>query len=256
MERIIDDVEEVSENEHIIKMWEPLDFDIDQEYHYIEEEKIFRFFSNVLYYLIAYPIISIVNKVVYDLKIEGIENVKDLQGGAISVSNHVLFLDCSMVGLALKNKKVYYTSLESTFKVPIIRKLIKLLRAVPIPTGAKNKENFIKAISKTLEDGNVVHFYPEAALWPYHSKIRNFKNGAFKFAVENKVPIIPIVITFREPKGIRKLFKRKKDVTVKVLKPIKYINENISVKQNAEELKKKVHEVMNESMEKIVININ
>ena len=29
-----------------------------------------------------------------------------------------------------------------------------------------------------------------------------------------------MVFTFREPKGIRKLFKKKKDVTLKILEPI------------------------------------
>ena len=34
------------------------------------------------------------------------------------------------------------------------------------------------------------------------------------------MPIVPIVIKFRQPKGIRKILKRKKDVTLKILEPI------------------------------------
>lgn len=68
MEQLVEQREELSENEHIIQMWEPLDFNIDSEYHYIEEGKIFKLFSDLLYYVIAFPIIWIVNKIVYDLK--------------------------------------------------------------------------------------------------------------------------------------------------------------------------------------------
>ena len=71
-------------------------------------------------------------------------------------------------------------------------------------------------------NGNMIHFYPEGYLVPYCEKIRTFKNGAFNFAVKNKVDIIPVVFTFREPKGIRKIFKKKKDVTLKILEPIRY----------------------------------
>lgn len=249
MEKIANESEEISENEHIIQMWKPLEFNINQNYNYIEEGKIFNFFSDLLYYLIAIPILSIVNKIVYDLKIEGRENIKNLECGAISVSNHVLFLDCSMVGLALKNKRIYYTSLESTYKMPFVRKLIRFLRAIPIPEGIKNKENFIRAINKALKQGRIIHLYPEAALWPYYSKIRKFKNGAFKLAVENEVPIIPIVITFRNPSGIRRILKKKQDVTLKILKPIKNINKDKTTKQNIEELKNQVHKVMELAME-------
>ncbi len=86
------------ENEDIIKVWEPLEFNVDENYKYIEDGKIFSFFSNLLYYGIAIPILTILTKIVYDLKIEGKENVRNLEQGAVTVSNHILILDCAMVG--------------------------------------------------------------------------------------------------------------------------------------------------------------
>ncbi|MCI8519854.1 MAG: hypothetical protein HFJ51_07595 [Clostridia bacterium] len=97
------------------------------------------------------------------------------------------------------DKRVYFTTLEDSFKIPFVRHLIKLLRAIPIPKESKNKPYFIKALDKTLKSGDMLHFYPEAALWPYYNKIRNFKTGAFHFAVRNEVPIVPMVFTFRRP---------------------------------------------------------
>ncbi len=57
-------------------------------------------------------------------------------------------------------------------------------------------------------------------------------------AVRNQVPIIPCVFTFREPTGIRKLFKRKPDVTLKILEPIESDSDK-SIRQQVEELKEK-----------------
>ena len=244
-EEDLERLEEISdENEHIIDLWKPLEFNIDSSYEYVPKDTIFNMFSDILYYFIAYPILKVFTKIVYDLKIEGRENIDFLEKGAISVSNHVLFLDCAMVGLAWGLKRVYYTTLEGSFKIPFVRKLIKLLRAMPIPEKIKNREYFLKAVDEVLSNGDYVHFYPEAALFPYYKKIRNFKNGAFSIAVKNDVPIVPMVFTFREPKGIRKIFKKKKDVTLKILKPVTIKEEGLNQKQKEELLKNKVHTMM------------
>ena len=237
----------LEQNEDVIHLWEPLEVNLDSNYKYINDGKIFSFFSNLLYYGLAFPVLTVLNKIVYDLKIEGKENIKNLKTGAISISNHVLILDCSMVGLAFGFKKVYFTTREGSFKIPFVRKLIKLLRAVPIPTKLKDEEYFIKGINKALQDGKIIHFYPEKALWPYYEKIRNFKSGAFNFAIKNDVPVIPIVIKFRNPKGIRQIFKKKKDVTLKILEPIKFeVKDN--KKESIENLKNQVFKIMQDNI--------
>lgn len=250
MKQLIDDTMlPDEENEHIIHLWEPLEFNINEKYNYVPKGIIFSIFSNLLYYGIAFPILKIVTKIVYDLKIEGKENIKNLKGGAVSVSNHVLILDCAMVGLSCGLKRIYYTTLESSFKIPFIRKLIKLLRALPIPQNITNKKYFISEVDKLIQKGSIVHFYPESALWPYYDKIRKFKNGAFNFAVSNKVPVVPMVFKFREPKGIRKIFKKGKDVTLVILNPIECEEGNTDKKQKTEDLGQKVHKEMQAVLE-------
>ena len=216
-------MEEPTEN--VMEVWHPLKFNVNEKYKYVPTNIFFKIISWIVYYIIAVPILSIVLKLVYDLKIEGKENIKNLQGSAITVSNHVLVLDCAMVGLAVcGKKKIFYTTQSESFQIPFVRKLIKLLGAIPIPKGVKNKERMVKEISNLSKDNKFVHFYPEAILYPYCNKIRHFKNGAFDLAIKNDVPVVPIVIKFRQPKGIRKILKRKKDVTLKILEPIYFEN--------------------------------
>ena len=226
-------IEEPTEN--VMEVWHPLKFDVNEKYKYVPTNIFFRIISWIVYYIIAVPILSILLKLVYDFKIEGKENIKNLQGGAITVSNHVLVLDCAMVGLAVcGKKKIFYTTQSESFQIPFVRKLIKLLRAIPIPKGVKNKERMVKEISNLLKDNKFVHFYPEAILYPYCNKIRHFKNGAFDLAIKNDVPVVPIVIKFRQPKGIRNILKRKKDATLKILEPIYF--ENILKEESQENL--------------------
>ena len=239
---------------NIVDIWHPLKFKINDKYQYVPQNIIFKIFSNIIYYIIAYPILSIILKIIYDFKIDGRENIKDLKTGAFSVSNHVLVLDCAMVGIALGTKNVHFTTQSESFQIPFVRKLIKLLKAIPIPKEIKNKERMFKELDSLLQKDGIVHFYPEAILYPYCNEIRRFKNGAFNLAIKNNVPIIPIVIKFREPKGIRRVFKRKKDVTLKILSPVaSNIDELNQLEENrkskVEELKNQVYEIMKKECE-------
>lgn len=202
---------------------------------------------NILYYGIAFPVLKVLTKIVYDLRIEGKENVRNIKTGGVTVSNHVLYLDCAMIGLACGKKKIFYTTREESFEIPFVKTLIKYLRAVKIPRDIQEKVEFRQKVDSLLQAGNLVQVYPEGSLEPYSTDLREFRNGAFHFAVNNDVPIIPIVIKFREPKGIRKIFKRKKDVTLIVLEPIK-VEKTGNIREDIIHLKNEVYEKMKDNL--------
>ena len=46
----IEELEDIQdENEHIIDLWEPLEFNIDENYEYVPKSKVFSLLSNGLY---------------------------------------------------------------------------------------------------------------------------------------------------------------------------------------------------------------
>ena len=173
--------EAYNENEHIIKMWQPLEFNIDENYKYVKKGKIFTWFSNMLYYGVAIPVLYVLTKAIYDLKIEGKENLTTLQTGAVTVSNHVLVLDCAMVGLALDEKKVYYTTLEDSFKIPLVRHLIKLLRAIPIPAENKNKPHFMNALDSILKKRRHSTLLPRSLTMAILQQNKKLQNRSLPF---------------------------------------------------------------------------
>lgn len=249
LEEDLDQYDTLPEDTHVLHLWEPLAFKIDEDFEFVHHGFLFTILSSLLY-LIAFPILFLLDKVMLDFSVDGIEKLHYMETGKITVSNHVHFLDCTMIGLANFPEKTYFTSLESNFRIPIVKQLITLLNTIPIPTNRKYLPSFAHSIDELLQNGNTIHFYPEASLWPYSRKLRSFKNGAFSFAVENQVPIVPCVFTFHNPTGIRSLFKKKPFVKMTILDPI-YPNSDLSTGEAKIDLKEKVHDQMTQKIKEI-----
>lgn len=239
--------EMINEDEHIINMWTPLDIEIDENYKFVNESLLFNVVS-ILLYIIALPLLWIYNKVMYNFKIHGRENLSNIETGKITVSNHVHPMDCTMNAIANAPYSLYFPTLKSNFEIPVIRHIIKLLHAFPIPEGISSKERFFGTISYLLDNDETVHFYPEGSLWPYYKELRKFKNGAFKIASEKNVPIVPMVYKFVEPYGIRKMIKKRPFIELHVLEAV-YPNNELSKRERVEDLKQRVYSNMQRELE-------
>ena len=238
--------ENIPEDSHVLHFWQPCKFEIDEDFDFVNDNFIFNTFSNLLYFIV-YLILIVINKFFFGFKIEGKENLENIDCGKVTVSNHVHPMDCTMVGLANAPNKTFYTSLENNFKIPIVRRIIKLLNTVPIPNDIKYTKNFMNSIDKLLQDNKTVHFYPEGSLWPYYTKIRHFKNGAFDFAVRNNVPVVPMVFKFNKSKKISSIIKTRTTITLVVKEPI-YPNKLLSKKEAILDLKERVYNTMCEEI--------
>lgn len=217
-----------------------IDLTITKDYNYRITNPIMKVLSFLLN-IVAIMVLPLVLFVNHGLIIKGRRNLRGLKTGAVSVSNHVLMLDGPIVAQTLFPKRVIFHSSERTFKIPFIRHLVKMLGCIPIPDSISARPGYIKATNEFLAEGKIIQIYPEASMWPQYNKIRPFKTGAFHFAVKNNVPIIPISINFRQPKGILKHFKvGEKLVTVHIGKPI-YHNNELPFKESVEELLKRSH---------------
>lgn len=231
----------LADDTHVCHSWEPLKFTIKDDYKYINKNIFFQICSNILTIPISL-ILFVIAKVFLVYKIYNKEKIiKD--SGFVSVSNHVHLIDCTLIGLIYYPKRVYYPTLKSNFKIPFVRHLIKILYAIPIPTEERQKREFYKQINLALRDNKIVHMYPEASLWPYYEKIRKFKAGAFKMAVDADKSIQPVKFVFREPSGIYKLYKRNKCIHAIVLDPI-YPNNKLDYRKRIDDLRERTHRAL------------
>ena len=224
--------ENLNDDTVVVKNWEPLKFEIMDNYKYVSKNIIFNFFSNILCF-IAVVILSVFNKIFLGYKVIGKKKIlKDT--GFVSVSNHIHELDCTCIALIYYPHRVYFPTVATNFKIPVIRHIIKLLYAIPIPKLDNQKKTFYKDLNYILNKGKIVHMYPEGSLWPYYDKIRNFKYGAFKISVEADVPIQPIKFKYTN-----KWYKKKPAIIAEILNPI-YPNKKLKKEDRISDLKDRV----------------
>ena len=182
--------------------------------------RVGRFIYGLLYFGFATPALLAFNKVFFGLKIEGRKNLGKLGNtGAVTVSNHVHTMDATMNAIAAFPKKVVFTGVRANMDMPVAGVFVKLFGLVPVPVTLSEHNVFFFELVKRLQAGEFVHIYPEGELIKYCDKLRKFKRGAFHLAVSARVPVLPLIISYRERSG--KNGKAKKPfMTVSIGEPV------------------------------------
>lgn len=218
-------------NNEEMKMWHPFKPKVRCDYDYRRTQWYKRTASFTLR-CVAHVIVGAVDYVFLGYRVRGRKNIKALKGeGFVTVCNHIHPLDCTMVDLAMFPRRMFYVSLDTNFGIPVVRHIIRWLGAIPLSKSPKNMANMFYAMNKEVKRGSCVHIYPEGSLIPYCRSLREFKSGAFRFAVKSNVPVLPMIIEQIPPYGIYKLYKRKPCLQLTVLPAIYNNANNIGTKE-------------------------
>lgn len=182
--------------------------------------------------------------------IKGLENLSNVKDGAIITCNHFNPFDSftieeifTMSGQR-KNKKLYKVIREGNYtNFPgFYGFLFRNADTLPLSSNTKTMVNFMKAVDTILKRGDFILIYPEQSMWWNYEKPKPLKNGAFKFATRNKVPIIPIFITMTDSNIIGEDGFPVKEYYVHIEEPI-YPDKKMTEKENVELMKNKNFEV-------------
>ena len=124
----------------------------------------------------------------------GTKNISKLNGGpAVYISNHQSWLDAyALFWIDVAELKIVLK--RELMLIPVVGWALKAIGHIPF--NRSNKEsgsNAIKHCSKLLDNNTSVFLFPEGTR-SKDGKLRKFKIGAFKIAVDNKAPIVPITI--------------------------------------------------------------
>lgn len=131
------------------------------------------------------------------LKMEGQENVPGF-GGSVIVCNHRSGLDPLILAYSVRNRYINYGAASWSWKVPLYGQLHQWIGAFPLTmTGGKGDEELARGV-ELLKEGEVVGIFPEGGetiLDPGKAeKIKPFKTGFARLALEARVPVIPVTI--------------------------------------------------------------
>ena len=179
-----------------------------------------KFWLKVLMIILVKPLAAIR----YALIIKGKKNIKKYKKMAhskamISVANHTAEWDTLFV-LNTRYFKVAEFPIWIEGAESKAGMMYRMAGGIPLPRfSLKGTACSFKAMREVIDEGKWLHVYPEAACWYFYPAVREFQIGAFKLAYETHMPVLPMAVTYRKPKGIYKLFKKHPNAKIEIGEP-------------------------------------
>ncbi len=207
---------------------------VDGKYKYVTKNPFTLIKNAILRALFVKPFIREANRL-FNTEVHGKEHLQGVNG-CIICCNHVNKLDSMAVVYALEGKTIYTTGAEFNNMKGFLGDMMRVGRLMPLSSSYNAMKNFDEAVTKLLKKGCGITFFPERAEWWGYEKPRPLMNGAYRYAVKNNVPILPIFITFEptvesqaDPTALKKFI-------VNILPPI-YPDKTLTPRTRAEQLK-------------------
>src|SRR5574344_605980 len=187
----------------------------------------------------------------------GIENLQNLETGAVLTCNHFNPFDnfaINYVFLQLneKHKKLYTVIREGNYtNFPgFYGYLMRHCYTLPLSSDKETMRNFIVSVNKLLKQGNFVLVYPEQSLWWNYKKPKPLKKGAYDFAVSAKVPVVPCFVTMEDSNVIGSDGFPIQEYTIHIEKPI-YANNSCSKPENISNMMQKNYDLWKDCYENV-----
>ena len=162
--------------------------------------------------IIIKTICFIAAKIVYRVKIEGIENVPK-NSACIICGTHVHALDAPAL-IASTSRKIRFMAKQELWKSVGFKFMAWIFEVFPVARGQKDTEA-IKTSMKILKSNEILGMYPEGTRNGIERGIKP-KNGAVNLAIRMNVPIIPF--------GVSGSFKPFTKVVYRFGEPINFSN--------------------------------
>ncbi|MBQ3415623.1 MAG: 1-acyl-sn-glycerol-3-phosphate acyltransferase [Clostridia bacterium] len=183
-------------------------------------------------------------------EIKGIENMQNVQSGAMVTCNHFNPYDCFTIEKVFrisgqeKNRKLHKVIREGNYtNFPgLYGFFFRNCNTLPLSSNKRTMVEFMKAVDKLLQKGDFILIYPEQSMWWNYRKPKPLKHGAFKLAARSKVPVIPIFITMQDSNMIGEDGFPIQEYIVNIEKPI-YPDENATERENTDNMLLKNYEI-------------
>ena len=184
-------------------------YQFDETYPYIDNSLSFKL-NGILGFFVKWVLVAFWNRFHFGIRIKGKENVrkyrKELKDGAMCVCNHVFIFDAFGVNQAVKK--------FSTLRIPMFAKhfngkngwFMRHVGGIPIPETRGGIAKFNEAFDEYHRRKEWFLIFPESVRWNMYVPIRPFRTGAFSMAYKYDIPVIPMVYSYRERKGLYRLF--------------------------------------------------
>ncbi len=146
-------------------------------------------------------------KINRNTEIAGLENITGIKGAAIITSNHFNPADSTVIRYMLmkigREMELDIVIKESNvFMKGFFGFLMRNCNTIPVSQDiGYMAKSFKSSLAEKMEKGRLVLIYPEAEMWWNYRKPRDLKAGAYHYAVDHGVPVIPCFTEMRETDG-------------------------------------------------------
>ena len=135
-------------------------------------------------------------------RVVGRKNLKGLKGGAVSICNHIHYLDTFFIRRAVGAFRSYHTMGPWNNRKDFVGFIMRRGAMLPLTANLAGMRNLNVELERLVtKKKQIINFYPEQAFWKNYQKPRPMMDGAFHYAVKFNVPVVPIFCTFKKKKG-------------------------------------------------------
>ena len=157
----------------------------------------------LIYHALVKPSCYLYLKFCWGHKIIGNEVIKEY-----SKKNYFLFgnhtndiCDAFIPSMLNFSKGTYVVVHANNVSIPLLGMVTPIQGAIPLPTDSSGMRNFTTHVKKMCLKSKTITIYPEAHIWPYCTKIRNFTKDSFSYPVMSGAPSFCFVNTYHEWPG-------------------------------------------------------
>lgn len=213
---------------------------IDENYIYGYSSLWKRFTHFFWYRIVAGPLAFIYTKLVFRHKIVGAEVLKPYRSvGYFMYGNHTQDIGDALIPNMIEKRKDKYVIVNpSNLAIPVVGRVVPSLGGIPLPDNLRAHKNFTSIIERRICEGCAVVIYPEAHIWPYYTKIRNFPDTSFHYPIKLGVPTFCFTNTYK------KRGKSKRPQIVTYVDGPFFPSESLPQRERRRDLRDRIHERM------------
>lgn len=133
-------------------------------------------------------------RLIWVKKHENIHHIKKhTSSGAIIAANHQSFFDFLCL-VSVTGRNIHFISAEKFFTHPLWKRLMKLTGQIKVDRKNPDKSEVHLSVGHHLSKKHFVGIFPEGTRSPYRLEMLKAYTGIAKYALQHKVPIIPVGI--------------------------------------------------------------
>jgi len=108
------------------------------------------------------------------------------------VANHVSMIDIMLMLVTVKDNPFVFVGKKELAKIPLFGFFYKRTCILVDRTSVKSRQAVYLRAQKRLQSGLSICIFPEGGVPEEHIILDTFKDGAFRLAINHKIPIVPI----------------------------------------------------------------